>query len=67
MKKKVVAMMLAAASCISLTGCTSFIHEDVAKYPLVNQLTNQEVVDYYAKALDYDAEHGKYYGRLTYA
>ena len=55
MKKKVVAMMLAAASCISLTGCTSFIHEDVAKYPLVNQLTNQEVVDYYAKALDYDA------------
>jgi hypothetical protein len=38
-----------------LSGCSSFINTDVSEYPLVSSLTTQEVVDYYAKALDYDS------------
>ena len=58
MKSKLVKKLIALTTCMSitmLTGCSSFINEDVASYPLESSLTQQEVVDYYAKALDYDA------------
>ena len=38
----------------SLTGCGSVSSNDVASYPLVKGLTNQEVIDFYAEALKYD-------------
>lgn len=46
---------LTLSATMALTGCNSFINNDVTKYPLVPALTTQEVVDYYAKAMDYDA------------
>lgn len=58
MKSKTVKRLIALITCLSiatLTGCNSFIDEDIASYPLESPLTQQEVVDYYAKALDYDA------------
>lgn len=57
-KKKLFKQSLAsllALSCLSLTGCGSFVSDDVTKYELVSQLTLQEVRDYYAKALEYDS------------
>lgn len=45
----------AALSCITMTGCGSFVSADVTKYELVPALTTQEVIDYYAKALEYDS------------
>lgn len=57
MKRKVISLIL-AMSCltVTITGCSSsFISEDVASYPLETPLTTQEVIDYYSKALDYDA------------
>lgn len=50
---KVVALLSMAS--ISLTGCNSFISEDVASYPLAAAMTSAELVDYYAKALEYDS------------
>lgn len=38
----------------SLTGCGSITSNDVASYPIVNALTTQEVIDFYAEALKYD-------------
>ena len=58
MKNKHVTRLIAlvtSMSCLALTGCSSFVGEDVASYPLDSMLTKQEVVDYYAKALEYDA------------
>lgn len=57
-KKKLFKQSLAsllAFSCVALTGCGSFVSDDVTKYDLVSQLTLQEVRDYYAKALEYDS------------
>lgn len=57
MKRKVLSLIL-GMSCltVTITGCSSsFISEDVASYPLESPLTTQEVIDYYSKALDYDA------------
>lgn len=53
-KEKIITALILATS-ISLSGCSSFVNSDVAKYPLVPELTTQEVVDYYAKALEYDS------------
>lgn len=50
---KVVALL--SVFCMSLTGCSSFISEDVASYPLASAMTSAELVDYYAKALEYDS------------
>lgn len=50
--------ILAAVSCASmmLSGCgSSYIGEDVSKYPLVSFATEQEIMDYYAKSLEYDS------------
>jgi hypothetical protein len=57
MKKKTVTRFLALLTATSLcaTGCGSIVGEDVASYQLDTPLTQQEVIDYYAKALDYDA------------
>ena len=47
---------LLTASIVSMTGCSAkFVSEDAKGYPLVNMLTDQEIIDYYVKALDYDA------------
>ena len=51
--KKLIA--LASVASLSLSGCTSFINDDVASYPLASPLTQSELVDYYAKALQYDS------------
>lgn len=51
--KRVIALACIAA--LSLTGCNSFVTEDVTSYPLVSKLTTAEVIDYYAKSLEYDA------------
>ena len=46
---------LSCAASLSITGCGAIVSEDVQSYPLESTLTQQEVVDYYAKALDYDS------------
>lgn len=51
-------VLTAAISCASmlLSGCGSkYIGEDVGNYPLVAFATEQEIMDYYAKSLDYDS------------
>ena len=57
MRKKHLTKVVALFSvvCMSLTGCSSFISEDVASYPLAATMTSAELVDYYAKALEYDS------------
>lgn len=53
--KKAVAIALAAALIVSTSGCQmNIVGTDAAKIPLQPALTQQEVIDYYAKALDYD-------------
>lgn len=47
----VLAVSLVSAS---LAGCGSIVRDNVAKYPLVPALTEQEVIDYYAESLKYD-------------
>lgn len=49
------AIALLSVASLSLTGCNSFISEDVASYPLAATMTSAELVDYYAKALEYDS------------
>lgn len=49
------AVALLSVASLSLTGCNSFISEDVASYPLAATMTSAELVDYYAKALEYDS------------
>ena len=47
---------LLTASIVLMTGCSAmFVSEDAKGYPLVNMLTDQEIIDYYVKALDHDA------------
>lgn len=51
-------MTYALASAVligSLSGCSSIIPEDVTKYPMVSGLTNQEIMDYYAKQTSFDS------------
>lgn len=57
MKRKYLtkAVALLGAASLSLTGCSSFISEDVTSYPLASTMTSAELVDYYAKALKYDS------------
>lgn len=57
MKKKHLtkAVALLSVASLSLTGCSSFISEDVTSYPLASTMTSAELVDYYAKALQYDS------------
>lgn len=53
---KAIAMVAAASSLITLSGCSAtFTSEDVKGYPLVQMLSQQEIIDYYVRALDYDA------------
>lgn len=49
------AVALLSVMCVSMTGCSSFISEDVASYPLAATMTSAELVDYYSKALEYDS------------
>ena len=53
MKKKIIAVGLVAM--MTLSGCGEFVNENVEAYPLAGMMTNAEVVDYYAKSLNYDA------------
>lgn len=54
--KKITAMLAIIAVVNTVTGCSAtFTSENVKGYPLVNQLSRQEVIDYYAKSLEYDA------------
>lgn len=54
--KKVIAGLLAITTVASLSGCsTSVFKDDVASYPLVPALTENEVIDYYAKAMSFDS------------
>ena len=57
MKRKYLtkAVALLGVASLSLTGCSSFISEDVTSYPLASTMTSAELVDYYAKALKYDS------------
>lgn len=57
MKKRYLTKLIAVTCSLSmcLTGCSVFTGEDVTSYPLVPYLTTSEVIDYYAKSLDYDA------------
>lgn len=57
MKRKYLtkAVALLGVASLSLTGCSSFISEDVTSYPLTSTMTSAELVDYYAKALKYDS------------
>lgn len=55
--KKILAIMLIGATTMSsLTGCSSLVGKDVTKYPLVNRPTQQEIIDFYAEGLKYDAQ-----------
>ncbi|MBO5388168.1 MAG: hypothetical protein J6A59_08515 [Lachnospiraceae bacterium] len=47
--------VLSSVACLMTSGCSAFISEDATSYPLEQPLTQQEVVDYYARALDYDS------------
>lgn len=57
MKRKYLtkAVALLGVASLSLTGCSSFISEDVTSYPLASTMTSAELVDYYAEALKYDS------------
>lgn len=57
MKRKYLtkAVALLGVVSLSLTGCSSFISEDVTSYPLASTMTSAELVDYYAEALKYDS------------
>ena len=57
MKRKYLtrAVALLGVASLSLTGCSSFISEDVKSYPLASTMTSAELVDYYAQALKYDS------------
>lgn len=49
------ATALAVSTALSLCGCSSIAGDDVTKYPLVESMTTQEAMDYYAESLQYDA------------
>ena len=50
------AAVLAVTSIVAMTGCSAkFVSEDAKGYPLVDMMNEQEIIDYYVKALDYDA------------
>ena len=55
-KKSIISVILAASMMASLlTGCSGLVAtNDATKVGLTPALTQQEVLDYYAKALDYD-------------
>ena len=48
-------LFVATAILLASTGCSNYTGEDVSKYPLTSMVTQQELIDYYAKSLDYDA------------
>ena len=53
---KITASILAIAIAISTGGCSlSIFRNNITKYPLVPALTESEVIDYYAKAMSFDA------------
>ena len=54
-KKLTKSIALLSLMCMSLTGCSSFISEDVASYPLAATMTSAELIDYYAESLEYDS------------
>lgn len=54
-KKLLRIVAILSASSMLMTGCSSFVSEDVASYPLAPSMTSAELIDYYAKALDYDS------------
>lgn len=53
--KKTIALLTAVTCSLSFTGCSSVISADVSKYPLTSMASNQEIVDYYAKSMEYDS------------
>lgn len=58
-KKTILLKTTALATSLSLAagmcGCSKYTGEDVTAYPLGSMLTSAEVIDYYAKSLDYDS------------
>ena len=57
MRKKIFtkAVALTCAATLGLTGCGAFVSEDVTSYPMAPLLTQADVINYYAKALEYDS------------
>lgn len=54
--KRIISCVLAITTIASLSGCsTSVFKDDVASYQLVPQLTANEVIDYYSKAMSFDS------------
>ena len=53
--KKTAALVTSIGLATSMCGCNSFVSKDITSYPLASALTSAEVVDYYAKSLEYDS------------
>lgn len=53
--KRFIAVMCCTTCVITMSGCNIFTSGDVKSYSLAKMLTEQEVIDYYAKAMDYDS------------
>ena len=51
--KRVIALALVAAQLVAMTGCGR--KNNVAELPLMAATTKQQVLDYYADSLKYDA------------
>lgn len=53
-KKCLSVMLIISLFMTTATGCSTILRADATSYPLPPALTQQEVLDYYAKAMDYD-------------
>ena len=54
-KKITVITLVVVMALNSLTGCAKVFKADATKLPLVSELSEKEVIDYYARALSYDS------------
>ena len=54
-KKITVITLVVVMTLSSLTGCAKVFKADATKLPLVSELSEKEVIDYYARALSYDS------------
>ena len=60
MKTKLIAMFVTGTLMAStLGGCSSLVGKDAIEYPLVPQLSEKEVVDYYKEAMSFDTVASK--------
>ena len=54
--KRFLSVVLAGVSALSMTGCgSSMLKDDPTSYPLVPELTANEVIEYYAESLSFDS------------